>query len=699
MRKTSFALAGAVSSVLVAGIAADAFGQAVTNSLQNGNWSDSTTWDFGEPTSTAVNPDGLSKAAVINSGHTVTINQPGENTIFIDIGSVDGQTGTLNVEGGDLLIQDADTAAPQIPSIRLGQAVGSTGTLNMTAGTVNITAPGNGTGGFAVGDVLVGDNGTGIMNISGGTFTVSDEVLIGLQNASSGTVTVSGTGTLSTNTADGSAARGIIVGVQSGGVGRLNVQDNATINSRTNLDIGRRRNNENGLRASGIVEMTGGTINVGTPSTLGADFTVGFEGDGQFDLSGNSVVNITDNLVVGIFAATPAGGAVPENRPAAIGVVNQSGGSVNAATMLIGERGQATYNMTGGNMHAREHFLIGQFSTAEQPAIYSQSNGSSATADGAVFFGDPAGSLSGLLVGDSGNGTYNLTDNATFSTPAGSVQVGVFGAGRGTINQSGTSTLTARGLMVGQRGVGTYNMNGGTLNLVGSAATGIGAGEFDNLIVGRSTGTFNHAAGAVNVAENVFLGDFDNSHGIYRASGGTLGVTGNFSVGGALASNAPASPIDTQGQAANADGTLIVSGSGADITIGGNFLANAGDNVRTNATGDSNDSNLIFEFLDSTGTSLIDVGGIADLTGAVVDIDEMGYTFDSDDVFKLINATTVSNDFTIAAEDAARFSVFVAPDAALGGETLYVSLIPEPTSLTLAGLGAMGLLVRRRRAS
>src|SRR5690349_22844498 len=90
------------------------------------------------------------------------------------------------------------------------------------------------------------------------------------------------------------------------------------------------------------------------------------------------------------------------------------------------------------------------------------------------------------------------------------------------------------------------------------------------------------------VTTGVFLNNFDNSLGVYKISGGTLNVTGSgshanpgdfeqfigdFSVGGALASNAvtvrvdPANPNDPQGQALDANGVFIVSGSAATIDI------------------------------------------------------------------------------------------------------------------------------------
>jgi hypothetical protein len=146
----------------------------------------------------------------------------------------------------------------------------------------------------------------------------------------------------------------------------------------------------------------------------------------------------------------------------------------------------------------------------------------------------------------------------------------------------------------------------------------------------------------------------------------------------------------------NADGTFIVSGSAATITVGGNLLANAGDNSRVSDTGESNDSTLIFEILDGGGVSLISVLGIADLTGAVIDVDDFSGTLTMGDTFDLIAATDVSEDFMQASEDQGIFTLGVFNES--GRDVLRATVIPEPTT-ALAGLvGGIGLLLRRRRA-
>ena len=84
----------------------------------------------------------------------------------------DAQAGEATA--GDLTLTDTDTVTePNIPSIRLGQVVDSTGNLTMSGGTVFIDGPVG--SGFAIGDLMLGDNGTGSMTMTGGDDATGSE--------------------------------------------------------------------------------------------------------------------------------------------------------------------------------------------------------------------------------------------------------------------------------------------------------------------------------------------------------------------------------------------------------------------------------------------------------------------------------------------------------------------------------------------
>lgn len=619
--KKSLALAAAIA---VAGLAAPASAELVWegNGTGTGNWGTPTNWDLGyEPTSFDV--------ALLNNGDTILIDQPGEEADIFDIGrGVEGVsevgTGTLQMTGGSL------TASA---GIRFGVDEDGTGNLNMSGGSMQTV------GGFNL--ILFGDWGDSLGNsVSGGEMT-ANIVGIGFQPTSEASLDLSGTGEL---------------------IGR------------DNIEIGAGRNNDTGEQAHGTVNMTGGTITTvgqyanGDPSR--GDVVLGFGGVGTLNMSGGTI-NSADTVVLGIFGGFRNNDTATD-IPAAMGTVNQSGGDVNGTIILIGEGGNAEYNMDGGTMDASLSVEVGRFS---QSAVFNQSGDAVVSAGNRPFFD------AGLVVGDSGTGTYNLSGNAQFTTES-AIMAGAY-SGTGVINQSENSTVNATNMFLGKRNTGTYNLSGGALNLSGDA----------------------------------FLGDFDNSTGTFVHSGGTLNIGGNLSVGAALASNAPDDPLEPseengpQGQALNTTGIFHVVGSGDSINIGGDLLANPDDKGDARSgPGLDNHATLIFE-TDAGGVTPIMVGGVADLDGAIIDIDDAGGYFTVNETLTLIDAAAgLANGgagwvltqgdgegFMLAEEDQDVYLLDVVSNGS-GGEMLVASLIPEPTTAVVGMIGGLGLLLRRRRA-
>jgi hypothetical protein len=536
---------------------------AQTNAIATGNWSDPLTWSAGEPSS--------SKAALINGGFTVTIDQSGETTNLLDVGTVSAQTGNLNMTGGDLFVTDPDTVtAPNLPSIRIGQAAGSTGIFTMSGGTVFIDGP---TGsGFAVGDLMVGDLGNGTMTMSGGDIQAADEIIIANAAASTSTVNVSA-GSFQ------SGGRSILVGF--GGDGRLNVSGTGSVRANFDLLVGFLE----GAKAQ--VNQTGGTIEAG------------FMFSNSFTGGAGSTVTMT-----------------------------QTGGTFNARiAYVMGQgRGTSTLNHSGGDINIPTN------------------NGDFVVSDG-----------------DGNTSTYNISGAASVNALH-NVILGTFNGSNGTINQTGGTITAGDNLRVGADGVGNWNLSNGTVN-----------------------------------ARNVFLGDFDDSFGTLKITGGTLALSGNLNVGGALASNAAPDRVEPngangpQGQALGAHGTLIVSGNAATINVAGNLLANPSDKSSFRrdpfAPGGDNSGALTFEIFNNAGTSLINTTGVADLDGAVIDVDLMsGFTPSVGATFDLVKASAFGSTgtgttqnlgtgtgFSLAAEDAGAFSLAVV--ASGGGQVLRATFL------------------------
>jgi hypothetical protein len=354
--------------------------------------------------------------------------------------------------------------------------------------------------------------------------------------------------------------------------------------------------------------------------------------------------------------------------------------------------------------------------------------GGSATANGALDSGLVNGDI---IIGDNGKGTWTMSDG-TLTTKDEILIGGFSGSGDGALSVGGGSVSVGRGLVVGLFGAkGTLDVSGGTININRDLLSSIGGGVPSTLTQSGGTinvgqhfiqglagpSTYTQTGGAVNVngansrltvAENntsaswdlvngsitsthIFLGDFDNSHGTMKVSGGSIALRGNLSVGGALASNAAVFP---PGFALNADGTLIVSGSASTIDVAGNLLANPADNPRVGGGGEHNDSTLIFEILDNSGISIVDVAGIANLHGAQIDVDLLGGSFALGTTFDLITATSISNDYVQALEDVGNFHLAIVSGG--NGQILQATLVPEPSCALLLVVGLAGYVGRRR---
>lgn len=594
---------------------------AQTNAVATGNWNTAGTWSAGVPSDTS--------AAILNGGFTVTLDQADQLVNLLDVGTIAGQTGTIDFVNGNLTVFDTDSVAePNTPAIRLGQAADATGNLTMSGGQVFISEDSDAVDEFDDGDLVVGQNGTGTATISGGTLTAGDEILIGQNAGANGTVNISG-GTLST--------------------GRRHMQ----------IGFGG-ADAEAGLAgAHGVVNVSG----TGKLSTA-LDIFLGFgAANAEAGLAGSyGELNVSDT------AQVTTGWMQSGFGLGSTSVINQSGGSINVSGLLIhAARGTATFDHTGGAFSAN-----------------------------LVIIGDGVDNTPA-------HGTYNISGSATLSSNL-VLWVGAWGKSQGIVNQNG-GTVNAGALTVGRDGSGEYNLSSGILNVNGTD----GAAGNNHLIMGQvgnadeniatGSGYFEQTGGTVTVKTGVFLGNYDYSEGTYKISGGTLNVNGtgshvdpnpdiedfigDFSVGGALASNAVKSRVEPdgnngpQGQALAAKGTLIVSGSAATINIAGNFLANPADksSFRSDPTipGGDNSATLAFEIFDNSGTSLINVGGVADLDGAVIDLDLMnGFTPAVNATFDLLKASSFGSTgsgttqnvgtgegFSLAAEDAGGWSLAV----------------------------------------
>jgi hypothetical protein len=453
--------------------------------------------------------------------------------------------------------------------------------------------------------------------------------------------------------------------------GTLNIQDGANLTVYDAVRVGQAHN------ATGTLNVTGGTLTVAPGGDLG-DIYIGDNGNGTFNMSGGTV-SIADELFLGIQAGstdtmTISGGTLSTdvaNGPNGNFLVGFAG----ANTDLGFPAADATLNISGSAV-INTHFLFSSFSAGSTSTI--TMTGGTINSHGAVVFGRVGQSTinhSGgainipdgngdFVVGDAGICTYNISGTASVNAENNFI-VSTFAGGKGVVKMT-CGSITASQYRIGASDLGIFNQSAGTV----------------------------HAQPGAIFNGSMFLGDFDHSHGQYTISGGTLTIDGNLNVGAALASNAPPdavriepSPTDgAQGQALDANGVFTVSGSGSTINVGGKLLADPADkSAFRSGPGNDNSATLNFQIFDNSGTSLVNVGGAADIDGAVVNVDLMnGFTPAAGKVFKLVTAasfgatgtgTTQNVGTGVGAKqdagDVGNFSVAVLPDG--GKQSLEAS--------------------------
>jgi T5SS/PEP-CTERM-associated repeat protein len=128
---------------------------------------------------------------LVFAGSTRTLSLTSTSTVDSSRAMIIGRTGT----GTGNAALSTSLAQLNTTYAVLGLDTGTTGTLNVTAGTFNVS----GTAAFS--DLLIGDSGTGTINVSGGAHvTVAGDTDLATFGASVGNISVTGSGSTWTNT-------------------------------------------------------------------------------------------------------------------------------------------------------------------------------------------------------------------------------------------------------------------------------------------------------------------------------------------------------------------------------------------------------------------------------------------------------------------------------------------------------------------
>jgi autotransporter-associated beta strand protein/T5SS/PEP-CTERM-associated repeat protein len=302
-----------------------------------------------------------------------------------------------------------------------------------------------------------------------------------------------------------------------------------------------------------VVNQTGGAINI----VGGGQLFVGNYGNGVYNLSGGSVDvhnyialgrssgNGTLNMTGGSFNQDGGGnllvgtGYQNVNGTPAVGVLNQSGGTINSiGQVLVPENSPSmgTYNLSGpGSLNVSNWFVIGRQGGS---GVLTISNNATInkTSGGDFIVCDGDGSYSGSVTMDSG--TFNVNNwfrigngksvQATFVQNGGALNVNgqflVPDHGDGTTLASYTMTGAGASLSVNDWLAVGRGGAAGTLTISNGAITKIG-GSGSHLDVGAGgVGVFNQEGGAVtNITSDTWIGE--SSDGTYNLDGGVANLS------------------------------------------------------------------------------------------------------------------------------------------------------------------------------
>ncbi len=515
-------------------------------------WTDSNNWDGRLPPQAGGDALVTDSALTGNAITNVTYANPGD----ANPGSVADPLNLVVVDGAPSSNMTLNQGTDNLSTSRLTVGENGTGIYNMTGGSLAVTLDDVNVDTFTLGRQV---NSVGTFNQSGGDVTVGREISLGQSADSIGTYNLN-TGSSPTLGVSGFITMGF------GGYGEFNQQAGTTNIVGSDIYMNNAAYNQSGgsLTVNGSQGVIVGTVGTSTFTQTGGtlaitqgNLTVGNQGTGTFTQhAGEHTVG--GDLIIASQATAGGSSFTLDNTagPSSLGV---------SGNLVVGQEGKGTLTQDGGSSAVDHTLFVAQGSTADGSEY--QINGGSLTTHNS-------------FIGNAGTGTFTQTGgtHTVLGTPGstGNLFVGVQNGATGTYDQSGGATVApAVGVGVAAGSHGIYNLSGGSLT--GGLALGYGGqGDFHQ---SNADGT-----SAVVVNNNLRLGELTGSSGSYTLDGVTssLQVTGTnkkeiIGVGGAGTFTQNAGTHSVEG---------ILSLGGKNATLGtGTYSLNGGSlTVGTNVT-------------------------------------------------------------------------------------------------------------------
>jgi autotransporter-associated beta strand protein len=563
-------------------------------------------------------------------------------------------TGDLTVASGASL--DLNSLSPTIGAINgAGSIDSSTGGTGGGATAITLTVGNNNDSGTFTGTVnnsngiinlvkngsgtqTIGLNASGAAYYTGGT-TVNEGTLVlgGVTNISAGTIGLTGLG---------------------GGAANLIIADSAQVTSTAILYL------EDATLAQGYPASTNLTVKGNSKLTV-AGLSIGLNPGTRVASSSVTVQDTATLTVNGDYDLNNTAGSTASNSPL---YLNGGTLAVNDFTLTsISGNGTAVIHLNGGVLEAL------QSNSAFLPAL-------------------PKTTINvdsgGALINTNG---YNITIAGGLTHGTGTPDGGLIKSGAGTLTLTGANSYT-----------GTTNVSAGTLVVSSVTAFPSGTANAGTGLIVASGATFQIANQSSNASWVPFVSSLadsgtidltDNAMVIRNAntSIGTLfnevkagyhGGAWNGTGSGVILSSAAAGDLTHLSAVGIATNLSSFEGAGGTVTVGTSDVV-----LKDTYYGDANLDGQV----NSTDYTLIDAGYLSGGTKTGWQNGDFNY----DGVINGSDYTLIDNAFNT---QGAQLSAEIATNTAqIAGGAGTASAVPEPTSLGLLGLGAMGLLGRRNR--
>jgi fibronectin-binding autotransporter adhesin len=495
---------------------------------------------------------------------------------------------------------------------------------------------------------------------------------------------------------------------------------------------------------SGSLTLGGGTLRF-TGASGEVNRAVAFSaGSNAIQVDAGS--SLTIGVASGNSTAWSGGGSVTKTGAGAL--IVQNNGDANAGSrFVVGSNYGGNFSMQSGTLtiSPTSFMTLGDGGQSDATATYSQTDGTATyTADGGLYIGNwGSGSnntahfiISGgnftqntgvTYIGRGSGGASNTTGNLSIGGGSASA---VFAAP--TLNVAapgniGNITLTTNGILEASSitdngGSSNFIFDGGTLRVSSSFTSGTLLSGLDSAQV-RNAGAIIDTNGKNATISQAFINAESNVGGITKTGQGSLTLSGNNTYTGAT--NVTGGTLVVNGTISSSSLTTVASGAtlGGSGTVGALTISTGGSINPGNSPGILNVNGaynqagtLIAEITGTTpgtGHDQINVTGSVNLSGALtLDVTNAGtgYVLNSM-IFLILNdgVDAVTGAFSNYAQGAnvGNFGGFdwiityqadSTTSSFTGGNDVALRAIPEASTALLSGLGALGLLRRRRNA-